>query len=578
MVTVILAGVLHPYLTVPPEMTPAVNISLFVINLLWISGFAMVFILNFIAQRVKLEQFEANRLKDLDEAKTKLYTNMTHEFRTPLTIILGMANLIREKPERWVDEGVRKIENNSNILLHLINQMLDLSKLEKGVMHPIMIQGDIVSYIRYLVELFTSVAECKRISVRYIPDRNQFLMDYDEDKIMEIISNLVSNAIKYTQTGGKVEIRTELTDDADREFKISVMDNGPGIPADKLPFIFDRFYRVANPSGPDIGGSGLGLALTQELVKLLDGSIVAESIAGKGTVFIVILPVTNKAPVGDDLKPEIKSISTFFAGHEQVIPDPGLPEIKQKNKPLLLIVEDSPDVTLYLYHILGSDYNVLTALNGEAGLNKAIEFVPDIILSDIMMPRMDGIELLDRVKNDVRTSHIPVVILTAKADVISRIEGLKKGADAYIAKPFNKEELQLQLRKLVELRKKLQERYAINHFFDRADGEYELEDSFMQKINSIIEERLNDEKFNIRMLCSDLAMSRTQVYRKFKSLTNKTISEYLRSLRLHKAREILMSSKFNVTEAAYMTGFKNLSHFSKVFTNEFGMKPSDCHK
>jgi signal transduction histidine kinase/DNA-binding response OmpR family regulator len=579
-ITIIIAGILHPYLTVPAEMTPAVNISLFVINLLWISGFAGVFIMNFISQRVKLEQFESFRLRELDEARTKLYTNMTHEFRTPLTIILGMADLIAEKPEKWLDEGLKKIENNSKILLHLVNQMLDLSRLEKGAMPVNMIQGDIVLYIRYLIELFNSVAESKQISLKYTPDPGHLIIDYDPDKMMEIVSNIISNALKYTQEGGHVEVRTELAGKSDQNYRIIISDNGPGIPEDKVPYIFDRFFRIENPAIPSVRGSGLGLALTQELIKLLNGSIAVESVLGIGTEFIVSLPVTCNAPFCDDSKPfEIKSVSTFLTHHEKLTPSPESREAIRPNKPLLLIVEDSRDVIQYLYHMLEPNYNVLTALNGLEGVKKAVDFIPDIILSDIMMPEMDGIELLNSIKNDARTSHIPVVILTAKADVLSRIEGLKKGADAYIAKPFNKEELQLQLKKLIEHRKKMQERYAaMGHFIDHTDEGFELEDAFMQKIHTIMTEKLNDEKFNIQILCHELAMSRTQVYRKFKSLTNKTISDYLRSLRLRKAREILSTSKYNVTEAAYMTGFKNLSHFSKVFTREFGIKPSDFNK
>ncbi len=575
MITIILAGVLNPFLEVPPEMTPVVNISLFVINLLWISAFAMTFILSFITQRIKLEQMETNRIREMNNAKTRLYTNITHEFRTPLTIILGMADLIREQPEKWTEEGLKKIENNSRILLHLVNQMLDLSRLEAGVLPMNLIQCDIMPYLKYLIELFNSVAERKNITLTFTPLPEKFVMDYDPDKIMEIVTNLISNALKYTPERGLVQIRATASEDQDKRFNICVSDNGPGIPADKLPHIFDRFFRIETLTNISSPGSGLGLALTQELTKLIEGTVVVKSTVGEGTEFTISLPVTNKAPA-DDVEPGrpslIHTTPVIYEQTEQTA------EKNDKNKPFLLIVEDSADVTLYLYHILGPEYNVLTALNGEAGLNKAIEFVPDIILSDIMMPLMDGIELLDRVKNDVRTSHIPVVILTAKADVVSRIEGLKKGADAYISKPFNKEELQLQLRKLIELRKKLQERYATNHFFDQADGEYELEDSFMQKINSIMKERLNDEKFNTQMLCHDLAMSRTQVYRKFKSLTNKTISDYLRSLRLQKAKELLMTKKFNVSESAYRTGFKNLSHFSKVFKSEFGLNPRDIFK
>lgn len=580
-ITVILAGALNRYLSVPPEMTASVNITLFVINLLWISSFAFLFVMNFISQRVKIEQREAKRLKELDEAKTRFYTNITHEFRTPLTIILGMADLIRNQPEEWLDEGVIKIENNGKILLHQVNQMLDLSKLEANAMPVNMIQADIILYIRYLVELFQSLAGSKNITLQYLPKTDHFMMDYDPDKLMQVISNFVSNALKYTQSGGLVEISSALTNNREPELEIRIKDNGPGIPKDQLPCIFDRFYRVDHSNAQSIEGSGLGLALTRELVKLLNGTITAKSEYGEGTEFVITLPVTNNAPFNEagELTETDERISTFMVFHDKKSTATTVKEVVQKDKPLLLIVEDSNDVVRYLLTFLEPEFNVHTAVNGKEGVEKALELIPDIILSDIMMPEMDGIALLDKVKNDIRTSHIPVVILTAKADITSRLEGIERGADAYIAKPFNKEELVMRLNKLIELRKKLQERYSsIGHFAVTQDKEYRLEDSFMQKIREIMFANLSDEMFDIHRLCLAVAMSRAQLYRKFKSITDRTLSEYLRSLRLLKARELLRTSDINVSEAAYKTGFKNLSHFSRVFTEEFGVNPSEVHK
>jgi len=574
-ITVILAGILHPWLSVPPEMTPAVNVSLFVINLLWISGFAMVFILNFISQRVKLEQLESNRLKELVESKTKLYTSIAHEFRTPLTIIMGMNDLMLNDPDKWLAEGNGKIDSNAKILLRLVNQMLDLSRIKAGAMTIRMVRGDIVHYLKYIVELFRSFAEQKKIELNFIPCDQDMILDYDSEKIMQIISNLLTNALKFTQNNGRVIVEIAAIDE--EKYKIRVSDNGPGIPEDQLQFIFDRFYRV-NENSP---GSGLGLALTMELVKLMNGSITAESIYGEGTEFTVELPATFNAslqevPEYNELKNRITenfsplTKTDILSTYNNCIHD---------TKHMLLIVEDNRDVVRYLITFLEKEYNVITAANGEEGINKALEFIPDIILSDIMMPVVDGIGMMKIVKSDFRTSHIPVVMLTAKADIASRIEGIERGADAYLAKPFNKEELLVQLRSLIGLRKKLQERYlSIGHLSLTSEKDFQIEDTFIKRCREIMTSNLSDENFDIQSLCNGLAMSRTQFYRKFGSLTNKTPNDYLRTLRLHNAKDLLTGSDTTVTEAAYRSGFKNLSHFSKVFSVEFGVNPSEINK
>jgi CheY-like chemotaxis protein/nitrogen-specific signal transduction histidine kinase/AraC-like DNA-binding protein len=562
-------------------MTPGANISLFVVNLLWISVFAFAFVLNFISQRVNIEKREADQLKELDVAKTKLYTNITHEFRTPLTVIQGMADIIRDKSDEKLREETEIIERNGNTLLHLVNQMLDLSKLETNAMPVHMIQADIIYYIRYLVNSFRSLADIKNITFQFRLSPDQFVMDYDPDKLMQIMSNLISNAFKFTPAGGKVEIFSRVTGTEKQTVELRIKDNGEGIPEDHIPHIFDRFYRVETRFRPATRGSGLGLALTRELVKMFKGTINVSSVYGKGTEFIVCLPVTRDAAleeISDYLTIE-KKIPTAMLLHEEKKTVEPVEEVVSEDKPLLLVVEDSHDVVLYLHTILRGDYNVQVAYDGRKGLQKALELMPDIILTDIMMPEMDGIELLDKIKNDIRTSHIPVVVLTAKADLASRLTGLERGADVYIAKPFNKRELLVQLNKLIKLRKKLQERYAVmGNITISRDKAYKTEDSFMQKIRDIMFVNLEDGTFDIQKLCQHLAISRAQLYRKFKFLTNKTIADYFRSLRLHKARELLLTSGANVSDAAYQTGFKNLSHFSKVFTKEFGINPSEIQK
>ncbi len=577
-VTLILVWLLDPHLTVAPEMTHRANVFLFIFNLVWISAMTLTFILNLISQLATLEQKEAKRLKEWDKTKTKLYTNITHEFRTPLTVILGMTELIRNKPDKWLLKGTRKIDHNGSILLNLVNQMLDLSKLEAGAMSVGKIQGDIISYLKYLIESFHSLAENKNIRLCFRPHTDHLVMDCDPEKLMQIISNLITNAIKYSKPGGKVEILTLQTGIEEQRFEIQVRDHGVGILAEHLPHIFDRFYRVesSNRFIPGMSGTGLGLALTREIIKLLGGTISVESIFGQGTKFTVSLPVTHNAPLMEQLAlagPE-KSFSALFPAYDDEKEMAAVPT-EQTDKPLLLIVEDSRDVVDYLTALLEPEFRIQVAVNGREGLEKTLQLGPDIILSDIMMPEMDGIELLDKVKNDMRTSHIPVVILTAKADIASRLAGLERGADAYIAKPFHRKELVIQLKKFVRLREKLQERYAnIGHLKPSKDKSFSLEDSFIQKIREFMLRNIEEEEFSIKKLCHEVAMSRAQLYRKFKSLTNKTISAYFQSLRLHKAKEYLTTSDMNVSEVASLTGFKSQAHFSRAFTRLFGINPS----
>jgi len=574
-ITLVLAGILQPWLSVPPAMTTSLNITLYVANTLCLSLFSFIFMINLIKQNIRYEQRETSRLKELDEVKTRLFTNITHEFRTPLTIILGMANLIREKPDEWIREGTDKIRNNGNNLLNLVNQMLDLSKLESGAMPVHIVQEDIISTLRHYTAAFISMATAKHIDLKFVSGTDRFVMDMDHEKLLHIVSNLLSNALKYTPEGGKVELSAGFTGEGKKEFVIRVQDNGSGIEASHLPYIFDRFYR-AEENGTQ-AGHGLGLTLTREFVKLLNGNITVESEPGKGSIFSVTFPVSNQAPFpkigGQDGKTDFVFDQPPMIENETVLMESSS---IQDDRPILLVIEDNPDLVQYLTALLSGEYRINIAWNGKDGLHKALDLIPDIILSDVMMPVMDGITLLDKVKNDMRTSHIPVVMLTAKADIDSKIEGLERGADDYLAKPFNEEELRIRIKKLIELRRKLQLRYAsMSMPPSTEDKAIHIEDAFMQKVRQVMEANLDDDQFGIIQLCRSVGMSRAQLYRKFKSLTDKTVNDYLRTFRLHKAKELLLTTDRNVSEVAFDVGFKNLSHFSKVFTEEFGKNPRD---
>jgi YesN/AraC family two-component response regulator len=313
----------------------------------------------------------------------------------------------------------------------------------------------------------------------------------------------------------------------------------------------------------------------------MEGAIGVESTPGEGTTFTIQIPVSNKAPLKEmagfsDVKEKIATLVPAFAKYHIKQADR---EPAENEKPILLVVEDSPDLVEYLSAILEEEYQLEVAPNGKEGLEKAFEYIPDLILSDVMMPEMDGLTMLEKLKNDQRTSHIPVVMLTAKADITSKLAGLERGADEYLAKPFNEDELHMRLKKLIELRKHLRERYTSMELLPQTNNRaFQVEDTFMMKIRGIMELHLDDDQFGIHELCKEIGMSRAQLYRKFKSLTNKTVNEYLINFRLFKAKEMLLTSGLNVSEVAYEVGFKNLSHFSRAFREVFGQNPSDLKK
>lgn len=584
-VIVVLLVILKPWLHIPDQVTPALNSIMWMILSIILTGSALAFVLRFIRQQRRLEELEAKHLKEISEFKDRFFTNITHEFRTPLTIIDGMASLIDAQPGKWTRTGLQKIRTNSGILLHLVNQMLNLARTEAGAISTDFVRRDINKYLAYLIEQFNSEAIRKGIDLRFESTGEPLEMDFDPEKLMHITTNLIANALKYTPAGGKVEVTTAIQDNGNM-YSISVRDTGIGIEKEHLDHLFDRFYSIEHQLSPV--GTGIGLALTKELVQVLHGTISVESIKGEGSVFTVLLPVTRNAPLSDTPGDEVipaapddeginlsSSDESYFpvhSGRDLISTGSIIPSYF----PLLLIVEDSPDVVLYLQAILKYEYRIAVAENGNVGFQKATEIIPDIILSDIMMPVMDGIELLEKVKNDIRTSHIPVVLLTAKADIESRLVGLERGADAYLAKPVDERELHIQLRKLVDLRKKLFERYSSTGKIPETNDKFlKKEDEFILRVRQILESNLENDEFGIARLCNEMAVSHAQLYKKFKSLSNRTIGDYFKSLRLHKAKELLLSTDLNVSEVTYIVGFKNISHFSREFTHEFGKPPSE---
>lgn len=522
--------------------------------------------------RRQLQQAEHLRLQELDKVKTRLYTNITHEFRTPLTVIQGMAEQIEEQPQT----AKKLILRNGSHLLNLVNQMLDLSKLESGKLELKLIQSDVIAYLQYLIESFHSLADNKGIGLVYYPEIPALNMDYDAEKLQLIVSNLLSNAIKFSPEGSKIIVHAQQLEKEGAEMlQLKVRDKGIGIPADKLPHIFDRFYQVDDSATRKGEGTGIGLTLTKELVQLMGGSIEVESQIGQGSTFMIQLPITRNAAVTT----EIPQTNLLAQVSPEALPEASHLLLAAEDQPQILIIEDNPDVILYIQSCLKDSYRLLSAENGAIGIQQALEHTPDLIISDVMMPEKDGFEVCQTLKRDERSSHIPIILLTAKTDVDSRIAGLQEGADAYLAKPFEKQELLVRIEQLIQLRRNLQARYRELHGRPVVtEGKYKREDGFVRKIKLLIEERLSDDEFHVDQLARELSMSRSQLFRKLKALTGLSVSAFIRNYRLERGRQLLKTTDLSVSEVAYEVGFKNPNHFSTAFKAAFGDSPGATRK
>lgn len=533
-----------------------------------------------------LAKTEALRLQELDTLKTKMYTNITHEFRTPLTVIQGMADQIEKHPI----EAKKMIRRNSENLLHLVNQMLDMSKFESGKMELKLVSRNIVSYLQYLVESFQSFAASRNIQLNFHSEIYELIMDYDPEKVQHIMVNLLSNAIKFTQEEGVVDVHLTKSPRSfkpyDQSFlKIQIKDNGMGIKEADLPHIFDRFFQVDDSYTRRTDGTGIGLSLTKELVQLMGGSISAKSQWTAGTKFTILLPINQTLLQEEKTLKSYESISPSPELSTSIVEKPILTSQNLKansnhsDLPLLLIIEDNIDVTTYIQTCLEGAYNTHTAYDGKQGIKQALELVPDIIISDVMMPEKNGFEVTAFLKNDERTSHIPIILLTAKADVESKLEGLTRGADVYLSKPFERKELLIRLEKLVELRQKLQARYSsLRPAKPSSQIGIQLEDAFLKKVQDAVDNRLDDAQFSVVELCKTLAISQSQLFRKIKALTGRSIAGYIRLIRLHRGFELLQTTEMNVSEVAYEVGFTDPNYFSKSFSKEFGSPPSEFNK
>jgi signal transduction histidine kinase/ligand-binding sensor domain-containing protein/DNA-binding response OmpR family regulator len=531
-------------------------------------------------QQLELEREHAVKLEEIDQMKSRFFTNISHEFRTPLTLILGPAEkIISETIDNNAGKQAGLIKRNANLLLDLINQLLDLSKIEAGKLKLEASLSNLSSFVKGITKSFDSLAEGKDIALKIHIEKQNIVAYFDKEKMQKIITNLLSNAFKFTMKGGEVEVK--LFETARNSVMLSVRDTGVGISDKDLPKIFDRFYQSDSSSTRESGGTGIGLALTKELVELHDGKISIDSKEGEWTEVIVELPFGMDHPEANQIvkldeenliEKEI-FIRDSFSGTSEIEDH----ELISADKNILLIVEDNYDVREFIRDSISKDFNIVEAINGEQGLRKAEKYIPDLIISDVMMPKMDGYEMMRRVKQDEKTSHIPVILLTAKSDRDSKLEGLGLGADDYLTKPFDIKELMARIKNLIETRILLQQKFSGGSFVQKIKdkpGLNPLDEKFINKILDVIDVHLSEEEFSIEEISEEVGMSRAQIYRKMKALTGKSPSLFLRSFRLNKAKEMIQSKELSISEISYKVGFASPAYFSRCFKDEFGYPPS----
>ena len=526
-------------------------------------------------KRMKVRD-RAKYLSELDQLKTRFFTNISHEFRTPLTLILGPLKSMYE----GTFTGDRKsalavMIRNGQRLLNLINQLLDISKLEAGKMKMQVINTDLVELLQQIAASYESLAKEKQIRYFFYPDRQELQVDLDQDKTEKIVHNLLSNAFKFTPEGGEVILHLK---EEDKWAIIQVKDSGQGIPDADLDKIFDRFYQVDSSQTRTHEGSGLGMALTKELVELHRGAITLESKEGQGTTFTVRLPIEQKhisRGKADNDNVDAREIEAVVSTHG--ISDPEIEEEigeENNNLPVLLIVEDNTDMRKYIKSTLQKLFQIREAENGKEGLTMANEMMPDLIISDVMMPEMDGFQLCKQIKTEELTSHIPVILLTAKADRTSKLSGLELGADDYLSKPFHAEELKLIVKNRITERQKMRERFSKDITLEpRHIAISSMDEQFLQKVMEIIEEHISDDQLSIEKLSHEAGYSQVQFYRKIKALSGQTPSQFLRIIRLKRAAELLKRKSNTVSQVAYSVGFSSLAYFSQCFKEQFGVTP-----
>ena len=539
---------------------------------------------NFI-NRIKIERISRENTENLNKAKLQFFTNISHEFRTPLTLIQGPLEKILNAGEgsRFVKEQLGIINRNTQTLLRLVNQLMDFRKIEAGNIKLKVAEGNIVKFIKEIKLSFEGLAEQMEVEFNFHATSNVIKAWYDRDQFEKVLFNLLSNSFKHVGKKGKIDLSLFETED---HIALIIEDNGRGIRKDALERIFERFYSIEDHGQPS---TGIGLTLTKSLVELHHGQIDVESEPGQFTRFTIKLPLTPEKFAPDEVIHDFKD--SEHVGHYQLV-DPAPAEapaaetgtIDKKDLSewkKILIVEDNFEVRQYIKSLFNKKYIVLEAKDGQEGIDLAEEESPDVIISDVMMPALDGINMCKIIKSDVKTSHIPVILLTARTSLIYTVEGLEKGADDYITKPFNPRILELKVRNLIAASDRLKKIYADRETLDIEPKKVTLtsmDEKFIQNALESIERNMANSEYTIKDLGRDVGFSRMQLYRKLKALTGLSTNEFIRNIRMKRAAQLIEQDQLTIAEVTYEVGFTDLQYFRSCFKKQFGVNPSEYGK
>ena len=570
----------HPVLVIihPPWYRSNLAYLLYAVLLVWAGWRLYRFQIRRVQEREQLafEQRETERVKALEQMKTDFFSNITHEFRTPLTLILEPARrILAETEDPRIRNNARHVETNSRRLLGLVNQLLDMAKLENGSMGLDLRLGDLAEHIQSIFLAFEPLAEQRGIDFSIQLPHDMSATFFDPGKVELVLGNLISNALKFTPTGGKVTvICRDVSTPELAAVEISVTDTGIGIPQGEMDKVFDRFYQVDSSQTRQGEGTGIGLALSKELAELMGGRIGVHSEPGRGTTFTFRMPLhTGKAGAYETTVNTLVDAAAISVVQATVR--------NAEERPTALLIEDNAELRAFIKTCISNNWQVTEAVDGAEGVEKALELVPDIVISDIMMPRKDGYAVCDDLKNNELTSHIPIILLTAKSTVNARIKGWKTGADDYLSKPFNSEELLARMENLLESRRRLRARYSQ---FVQDGEEHEQSDylsardrEFLNRFIETVEQHLSDETISVEELAHKMFVSRVQLHRKLKALTDQNVTDFLRSYRLDRAMTMLRNREGLVYEVAYKVGFGNEKYFSRAFKEKFGVSPSQVN-
>ena len=553
--------------------------NIFLISSLFIV-LVMVVALGFLWYALRMKSRNQRMMRRMEKVRNNFFTNVTHEFRTPLTVILGLSEQLQKEGMDAEEQknGLVTIARQGKSLLGLVNQLLEVAKVKSEIGEPEWRHGDAVAYLRMIMEIYRAYARQKQIDLRFIPSTTVIMMDFVPEYFCKIARNLLSNAFKFTPKGGKIVLTVERKADS---FVLRIADSGIGISEDDLPHIFDTFYQGENTDA-DLG-TGIGLALVRQMADGMDGQISVESAPGKGTTFTVVLPLKHGEKAWEKWSPEqqLEAEMDSLARIGDKTPETEIaPVSADATRPSILIVEDNADVSYYIGGLLKEEFRLLYARDGEEGIEKAKEYIPDLIVTALMMPEKDGYELCREVRRSDVLNHIPIIVITAKCSEESRVRLLDAGADAYLHKPFNADELHVRIVRLLEQRRLLREKYSrAMHEGTEQSVELSVADkSFLTRLNDVVYGMMGNSNLSSDMVADRMCMSLSQLNRKVKVITGFSSSGYILQMRLDKAKRMLASTETPVGDIATKCGFPEISYFSRIFKQTFQMTPSQYRK